>query len=147
MDEAKLYWARKDVPGTFELISNTKELAQYFKLAQDDGKVADMVVSENNTYLVLYMQSSFLYPANDNITCLDWNHILNRPPAPAAAATVPPDVVTNAARMANDLGKIAVSASEEANLKKLRNAPLNYTDFPTEAKKQFLRRQRKVPIR
>ena len=145
LNEAKLYWQRKDLLGTFELIENTAQLVVHFRKVQDDQKVADMVVSEDNKYFVLYLQSSVLYPADKDITSLDWSEILTRPPAPAAPAQIPPDVV--ATRMANDMAKIAVNSSHDSDLKNLRSLPLDYTNFPTDVKEQFIRRQAKVPIR
>ena len=64
LQEAKFYWARKDQPGIVELISTTEQLAEHFAYVQDDSKVKDMVVSEDNKYFVLYLQSNVLYPAN-----------------------------------------------------------------------------------
>ena len=56
-------------------------------------------------------------------------------------------MITNSAQMTNKLGKIAVSISEEANLRNMRNTPINYTNFSTDTKKQFLCRQAKITIR
>ena len=98
LDEAKLYWARKDQPGMVELISTTEQLAVQFGKMQDDNKVADMIVSEDNEYFVLYLKSGVLYPENDDIMSLNWSKILTQPPVVAPAA-LSPDLIRNKTQM------------------------------------------------
>ena len=64
-------WRLQKNNGKYELIRNTSDLGAYIKKVQNDAYVLDMETSRENTYVVLYKQTSRMFAARSGISYKD----------------------------------------------------------------------------
>ena len=127
------------------VIRDTNDFANFFRRCQNDAYIADMDITNENSYLILYKRTSQLYPVKKNMTCKDWNDIDSK----ITVAAPPPgtaDVITNTANIAVSMGEMAQDAKKNRSAKTNRCDIINYTALPQEVKVQVLARMQKKPV-
>ena len=131
-------WHRLAKNGTYVSIRNMALFVFFLQDCQDANKINpdDRVHSEDNTFLVLYKDTSFFFPEDDDITTLDWTKIGDE--EPAAVAPAPTDMENNKKRIANGMDILSTAAQEKNACNKI----INYQGLPDDVKEDYLHYQR-----
>ena len=83
----------------------------YIKKVQNDANIPDLETSRENIWVVLYKQTSRMFPARSGISCKDWSEILAS--APIAVPTGTNAVVINTGNMVTSVAELTRATVEE----------------------------------
>ena len=110
LKRGKIWKKRKD-NGRHESICNTTDMGAYIKKIQNDANVPDMNTLRKNTCIVLYKQTSCIFPVKNGISCKDWTEIIAS--VPTAVPTDTNTIITNTGNMATNIAELAQPTIEE----------------------------------
>ena len=127
-------WRLQSDNGKYKLIHDTSDLGAYIKRIQNDANIPDMEASRENTWIVLYNQTSRMFPARSGISCKDWSEILAS--APTVVTTGTNAIVTNTGNMATSVAKLTRATIEERKMK-ARSEAFNWNNLPNLVKAQY----------
>ena len=132
----KLYRKRKD-NGSLVLVRDTNDLATFFTKCQDDASIADMDITRENRYLLLYKKTNGMFPLKEDINCKDWDEIGKK--APDSTPSDATAIVTETARMAVGVADLTKEIFESRTVfKKYHSSSVLYLDFHgLDTKKRF----------
>ena len=133
-------WNRLTVSGLWDIIANVPDLAFYFGECADPNNLppSDATITRNNKYIILYKDTGFMFPENDDINLLNWAEIKAQEPQAAAAA--PTDLANNSKRIADGIDILSAAAQDDANYRTTKLDIINYNLMPDDVKEQYLRR-------
>ena len=103
-----------------------------------------MDITRENRYFLLYKKTNGMFPVKDDINCKDWDEIDKKPYLSASDSASA--IVSETAKMAVGVAEMTKEMRSRENAKVQRRDVINYNALPNEVKKQYLDRQRRIPI-
>ena len=140
MEATSTCWQTKN--NNFVKIDSTVKLAQHFRNAQVSSKLCtlDGYYSDENQLLVLYKETTTMFPQSLNATGLDWQQIKLTPPPVVVLA--PTNLETNSKIVPDNIQIMAENAAADKQGREDRKAILNTNGMPPEVKEAYERYDR-----
>ena len=137
-------WRKRADNGILVKVRDTWDLASFFTKCQDNANIADMEITCENRYFVLYKKTNGMFPAVEDTNCKNWDEIDTKPFTSAPSGAV--DIVTATGKMAVGVAEMTKELQSKESAKVQRRDVINHNALPNEVKQQYLKRLAGIPI-
>ena len=128
--------------GAFERIEDTEDLAYAFNQHSDPNNInsIDKQFGRNGKYLVLYKDSSCIFPHATDIDGTDWTYLEDSPKSVATPSSVPTSWTSNLKNMSDNIGVIAEGTTAQKLIEERKQDIINIDAVPKEVKEIYFKR-------